>query len=147
MVTTHLVCAAASFATQAVAVSLFGLSEPLPYVGDAQASFFFGMACAITVLGGACVQGGECGMYFGAAAVPRLAATGAIAWAWVMYASALGCQSWAMGGISIGLGGRAPLTAAAAMALVPIAVETKLLSAECSGRAWCVFFVCDVLRG
>jgi hypothetical protein len=82
MTSTHLVCSLSSFAVQVLTVSLFGQDRPLPYVGDAQAALFFGVACAVSVLGGACVQGGECGLFFGAAAVPQLAATGAIAWAW-----------------------------------------------------------------
>jgi hypothetical protein len=126
MTYTHMVCAGGSLAVQAIAASL--MQRTIAHVADAQAAVFLGVALAVSVLGNACVQG-ECAMYFSAAAVPRLAAAGSVAWAWVMYAAAMGC--W-RDGITLGLAGRSPLTAATAMAFLPIATETKLMG-TCSG--------------
>jgi hypothetical protein len=41
-------------ATQAIAASM--MQRTLPHVADAQAALFFGVACAVTILGNACVQ-------------------------------------------------------------------------------------------
>jgi hypothetical protein len=84
-------------------------------------SIYFGVACGVTILGNDCIQYGRCELYFGAAAVPRIAAAGAAAWAWVMYAVAFD-------GVPNGF------VSALAMAMVPLAIETKTVMA--CGDKW-----------
>lgn len=126
MVTTHLVTAAVTFAAQWLALQA---KRPLPHVAEAQSSLYFGMACALTCLNG------ESALYFGGAAVPRLAGVGAVAWAWIMYGAALGCNA-------SGLSGDGPLVAAGAMALLPLAFERRVLS---GCRGWDLL-LCDTER-
>jgi hypothetical protein len=108
MVTTHLTCAALSvlFSRHHVKITH---------------SIFLGVACGITILSNDCIQYGNCELYFGAAAVPRIAAAGAIAWAWVMY------------GVSFD-GIPDTFIAALAMAMVPLAIEAKTVAA--CGDKW-----------
>ena len=108
MVTTHLACATLSVLFSRVKISLCS-------------SIYFGVACGVTILGNDCIQYGRCELYFGAAAVPRIAAAGAIAWAWVMYAVSLD-------------GVPDAFVAALAMAMVPLAIETK--TAMACGDKW-----------
>ena len=106
MVMTHLACAALSMIFSRVKIAH---------------SIYFGVACGVTILGNDCIQYGRCELYFGAAAVPRIAAAGAAAWAWVMYAVAFD-------GLPNGF------VAALAMAMVPLAIETKTFMA--CGDKW-----------
>ena len=132
---THLFSALVCCVGQWLVVSLWQLQQPVPHVARTQVALFLGIACAVSVLGSSCMQsdrnGAECAIYFGAAAIPRLAAAGAIAWAWIMYAASLGCQSW-NSLVSLGLSGRDPIIAAAAMAMVPLSAHLKLLT-TCGG--------------
>ena len=105
MVTTHLACAALS-----VLLS-FSLAASVKLAH----SIYFGVACCVTILGNDCIQYGNCELYFSAAAVPRIAAAGAIAWAWVMYAVSFD-------------GPPDTFVAALAMAMVPLAIETKTMT-------------------
>jgi hypothetical protein len=102
MVTTHLTCAALSvlFSRHHVKITH---------------SIFLGVACGITILSNDCIQYGNCELYFGAAAVPRIAAAGAIAWAWVMYVVSFD-------------GMPDTFIAALAMAMVPLAIEAKTVA-------------------
>ncbi len=106
MVTTHLACAALSVLFSRVKIAH---------------SIYFGVACGVTILGNDCIQYGRCELYFGAAAVPRIAAAGATAWAWVMYAVSFDGLPDAF-------------VAALAMAMVPLAIETKTVMA--CGDKW-----------
>ena len=110
MVTTHLACAA---------LSVF-FSRNRIQVKNTH-SIFLGVACGITILGNDCIQYGNCSLYFGAAAVPRIAASGAIAWAWVMcVVSYDGMPDTFVAGL--------------AMAMVPLAIEAK--TAATCGDKW-----------
>lgn len=129
MTTTHLVSSVACCAAQSMAMSVW--DAPLGHVAKAQTAVFLGVALAVTLLANDCITTEQaCPAYFGAAVVPKFAAAGAAVWSWIMYASSLGCQS---NGVSLGfLGDKIPLTAAAAMALVPHAILHKL-STTCPG--------------
>lgn len=129
MVTTHLMVALASVIVDTLLISATTAAAGLnSIVGEMQAAVFLGIACAVTVLGNACVHDGNvCTIYFGAAAVPRLAAAGAMAWSIVMYVAAVGCS---------GHFGMTSTTGAAVMIFVPLAIESKLLSATCSEKRW-----------
>ena len=66
----------------------------LPVLSEAQSSLFLGVAISVTIPGLACIQDStQCLAFFPAAIWPALAASGAMAWAWVVYAASLGCQS------------------------------------------------------
>jgi hypothetical protein len=108
MVTTHVTCATLSvlFSSHNVRITH---------------SIFMGVACGITILGNDCIQYGNCDLYFGAAAVPRLAAAGAIAWAWVMYVVSFD-------------GLPDTFIAAMSMSMVPLAIEAKTVAA--CGDKW-----------
>jgi hypothetical protein len=106
MATTHVACAALALATHA---------------RQTTSSVFLGVACGITILGNDCIQYGNCALYFGAATLPRIAAAGAMAWAWVMYVVSFD-------------GVPDTFVAALVMAMVPIAVEAKTLAA--CGDKW-----------
>ena len=122
MTTTHLVSACGCCLAQTLMVSLLKLRAPVAHVAQAQTSLFLGVAGAVGTLSESCISsatGAECAVYFGAAAVPRLAAAGALTWSLVMYASSLGAQTWSRGAVSLGLDGKSGLMAAGIMSLVP----------------------------
>jgi hypothetical protein len=108
MISTHVTCSMMSL--------MFCVVEDKH--NDPTSSIFLGVACAVTILG----TQASCGLYFGAAAFPRLAAAGAIAWAWLMYVSSFNAL---------------PDTAVAAlvMAMIPVAMDTKLML-SCSTNKW-----------
>jgi hypothetical protein len=115
--------------------------NPINNIAVAQTSLFLGIACIVTIQGVNCVQqqanSGEsyfCSAYYGAAAVPRFAAAGSIAWVWVMYVSSLGCQS-SGSSLSLGLTGKNSLTVASIILLVPYCIASKLGS-TCGGSKW-----------
>jgi len=122
--------------------ALFGaeVKTPVYHVAVAQTAVFLGIACIVTIQGINCVQqtpAGEtyfCGAYYGAAAVPRFAAAGSVAWVWVMYVSSLGCQSSTLR-LSLGLTGKNSLTVASIVLLVPYCIASKLGS-TCGGSKW-----------
>ena len=141
MITTHLISAATCCIVQILFVSVLAdfLDGPIHQIAEAQTALFLGIAMAVTILGNSCIQanntGAECGIYFGAAALPRISAAGTAAWSWVMYISSLGCQQWsAKKGklLSLGIGGLAPLTVTATMLLLPLLITSKL-SSTCGG--------------
>jgi hypothetical protein len=134
MSSTHLFCAVGCCVLQGLYAGLFKQRQALPHLAEAQTALFLGMACAITILGNSCLQSGDsCATYYGAASFPRLAAAGSIAWGWVMYVSALGCQAWERG-ISLGFNGAEGLTASAVMLTLPGTVRSKLR--DVCGDAW-----------
>ena len=118
--------------------ALSATNAPLHHIAVAQTSLFLGIACIVTVQGINCVQQTNnaetyfCSAYYGAAAVPRFAAAGSIAWVWVMYVSSLGCQS---SNLSLGLTGKNSLTVASILLLVPYCIASKLGS-TCGGPKW-----------
>ena len=108
MTTTHVAC---------TALSLFiGIAFSNVQQKNIVPSIFLGVACSVTVLGNDCIQYGGCALYFGAATLPRLAAAGAIAWAWIMFV------------VSFDSSMPNTFVAAMVMAMVPLAIETKTLS-------------------
>jgi hypothetical protein len=127
MSSVHLFCAAGCCVLQGLYAGLFKSPTPttLPHLAEAQTALFLGVACAVTVLGNNCMQYDECSAYYGAASFPRLAAAGSIAWAWVMYASSLGCQGWERG-LSLGFNREEGMTAASVMIMLPCTVNGKL---------------------
>ena len=133
MVTVHMASPIICGTVQALTAT--DLKVPLKYVAVAQTSLFLGVACIVTIKGIDCVQEnlGVCSAYYGAAAIPRFAAAGSVAWVWVMYVSSLGCQSG--GGLSMGLTGKSSLTAASIILLVPYFIASKLGS-TCGGSKW-----------
>ena len=134
MVTVHL----ASPLTCGLLQSLFSNSfTAIKHVAAAQTSVFLGVACTVTIAGVGCLRSGNdttCTAYFGAAALPKFAAAGSIAWAWVMYVSSLGCQ---FSSITLGLSSKNSLTVAAIVLLVPYFVASKL-GDTCGGSTWTV---------
>ena len=135
MVTVHL----ASPLTCGLLQSLFSNSfTAIKHVAAAQTSVFLGVACTVTIAGVGCLRSGNhgatCTAYFGAAAFPKFAAAGSIAWAWVMYASSLGCQ---FSSITLGLSSKNSLTVATIVLLVPYFVASKL-GDTCGGATWTV---------
>ena len=137
MVTVHLASACGCCLVQTLVVSLLQLRAPIPYVAQAQTSVLLGVAGAVGALGDSCIRsatGAECAVYFGAAAIPRLAAAGAITWSLVVYSASLGAQPWTGGAISLGVHGREGLAAAAVMGLVPWSIQRALVGV--CGDAW-----------
>jgi hypothetical protein len=128
MVTTHLVVAGAG----CVLRSALGDA-----VAEAQSGVFLGVALTVTLLASACGGGDatDCAAFFGAAALPRFAAVGAAAWAWIMYAGALGCQTRLEDAHS--------LTAACVLAMVPWLARGMLV--DTCGDAWRVR-LCDGVK-
>ena len=125
MSSVHLFVAVGCCVLQALYAGLFKQSQSLAHLAEAQTALFLGIAIAVTILGNGCLQSGDCLAYYGAASFPRLAAAGSIAWAWVMYASSLGCQAWEKG-LSLGFNGVEGLTAASVMLMLPGTVNGKL---------------------
>lgn len=107
-------------------------------LAEAQSAMFLAIALVTTGLGTACLQESlPCTVYYPAAALPPLAASGSMAWAWVMYVASLGCQNISTSsgsGISLGLGKRGAITAASIMALVVPQVISKL--GNTCGQTW-----------
>ena len=133
MAWTHLFSACGTCVGQVLFTSVLRMERTVRHVAQAQTALFLGVAAAVTALSFGCLDNqGVCAVYFGAAAVPRLAATGAIVWAWFMYASSLGAQPW--DALTLGLNGPEALTAASAMALTPWLIARALV-ATC-GDAW-----------
>ncbi len=121
-------------------MSMLQLSEPVKHVAEAQTALFLGVAAAVGTLSLGCIgsstatESAECGVYYGSAAVPRLAAVGAVVWSLLLYTSSLGCQSWGSGGVSLGLSGASGLTATATMVSVPWVIHGALV--RTCGDAW-----------
>ena len=134
---THLCSACGCCLAQALLASMAGPDRAsAPQLAQAQTAVFLGIACSVSVLASGCLAsatGAECAPYFGAAVAPRLAATGAMVWAIVMYASSLGAQPWGPQ-LSLGISGQEGLTASAAMGLVPWAVLGTLIQARAAAR-------------
>ena len=85
MVFTHLISAAVTCATYAV----FSFRT-----GDVQTAIFLGIALSVTACGVECINdSNQCRVFFPAAAWAPLAASGAIAWSWIVYVASLGCQA------------------------------------------------------
>ena len=106
-------------------------------VAEAQSGVFLGVALTVTLLASACGAGDakDCAAFFGAAALPRFAAAGAAAWAWIMYVGALGCQQT--------LDDAHPLTAAGVLAMAPWLARGMLV--DTCGDAWRVC-LCDGVK-
>jgi hypothetical protein len=147
MASVHLLSSAGCCVGQALLMSMLQLQSPVRHVAEAQTAVFLGVAAAVTVLSLSCLNssssngggggggGAECAVYYGSAAVPRVAAAGALVWSIVLYASSLGCQPWSGGGgISLGLRGQSGLTASATMTLVPWIIMKALV--QTCGDAW-----------
>ena len=103
-------------------------------VSEVQSAIFLAVSLAHTGLGTACMQDSlYCSIYYPAAAFPPLAASGSIAWAWVMYIASLGCQTGSS--VSLGLGKRGSIIAAGVMGLlVPQVLST--LNTTCATAKW-----------
>jgi hypothetical protein len=135
MVTVHLASPLACGLLQSLCFS----SSPTKHIAQAQTSLFLGMACTITVAAVDCIQQKtnlgsiHCSAYYGAAAFPKFAAAGSIAWVWVMYASSLGCQFSSI--ITLGLSKKNSLTVASIILVVPYAMASKL-GDTCGGTMW-----------
>ena len=153
MASVHLLSAVGCCACQALAMSMLQLTTAVPHVAEAQTTLFLGVAAAVTTLSLGCVggeSGVECAVYYGAAAVPRLASVGAVVWSLLLYASSLGCQAWwgggggeGGGGLSLGLRGGAGITATAVMGTVPWVIQGALV--RTCGDAWRVH-LCAAVR-
>ena len=106
-------------------------------VAEAQSGVFLGVALIVTLLASSCGGGDtkDCAAFFGAAALPRFAAMGAAAWAWIMYAGALGCQTTLNGGHT--------LTAACVLGMVPWLARGMLV--DTCGDTWRVL-LCDGVK-
>jgi hypothetical protein len=113
MAYTHLASAGACCALHLVLATVMRATRPVPHLSEAQSALFLGVALTVTLFGTTCIGGGqgECALYFGAAALPRIAAVGAVTWAWLMYLGSLACQTT--------LGRMEPLTSATVVAWVP----------------------------
>ena len=136
MVSTQIASAVLCAGVQLVTCTVMGTQDPIPNLAESQCSLFLGIACAVSILGSACLNDQNmCMAFYGAAALPSLAASGSIAWAWVVYVSALGCQTWETG-ISLGISHKGTFTVATVMALVPHSVVTKL-STTCGKNQLC----------
>lgn len=140
MVSTHLVLSIISVCVQGLGVAIFKMRKPLPHVAAAQTSIFMGVALITTILGIQCIQQQtsknefQCTAFYGAAAVPQLSAVGTFAWAWVMYISSLGCQTWSSGGFTLGLTDFGCLSVASVLLLTPLSILDKL------------YITCDPIR-
>jgi len=128
MVSCHLVISVACLLVQGVGVAAAKISQPLPHVAAAQTSVFLGLAVLATMIGMKCLQSGGiyCSAFYGAAAIPRFSAVGTFAWAWVMYVSSLGCQTWSGGGFSLGLTESGCLVVVSILILMPSSIIEKL---------------------
>jgi hypothetical protein len=147
MASVHLLSAVGCCACQALGMAVLQLSGPVPHVAEAQTALFLGVAAAVGTLSLGCIHDGgavECGVYYGAAAVPRLASVGAVVWSVLVYAGSLGCQSWSggRGGLSLGLRGASGVTATATMVTVPWVIQGALV--RTCGDAWRVHLCADV---
>jgi hypothetical protein len=161
MASVHLLSAVGCCACQALGMAVLQLSAPVPHVAEAQTALFLGVAAAVGTLSLGCIHGSssgggggsgggavECGVYYGAAAVPRLASVGAVVWSVLVYAASLGCQSWSSGssssgGLSLGLRGASGVTATATMVTVPWVIQGALV--RTCGDAWRVH-LCAAVR-
>jgi hypothetical protein len=103
-------------------------------IAETQSAIFLAVSLILSSLGTACMQDSlYCNIYYPAAALPSLAASGSMAWAWVMYLASLGCQSGAS--VSLGLDKRGAIYAAGIMGLVvPQVLST--LSTTCDTTKW-----------
>jgi hypothetical protein len=144
MVSTHLILSILSTCIQGIGVSILRIREPLPHVAAAQTSVYLGIAIVTTYMGIMCVQQQtgsnffHCSAFYGAAAVPQLSAVGTFAWAWVMYVSSLGCQTWnggVGGGFTLGLTDFGCLCVSSVLILTPMSIINKL------------YFTCDSVHG
>jgi len=137
MVSTHIVASLLSTCIQGVGVALLRIREPLPHVASAQTSLFLGIALVTTIVGILCLNEPKkySVSFFGAAAFPQLSCVGTFAWAWVMYVSSLGSQTWSAGGFTVGLTDFGCLGIAMTVLMTPLSIISKLR------------FTCDHLRG
>ena len=133
MVWTHLICACGTCVGQVLLTNIMRADHGIRHLAQAQTALFLGIAASVTALSFGCMNDPSlCAVYFGAAAIPRLAATGAIVWAWFMYGSSLGAQPW--DSLTLGLSGTEPLLANAAMAITPWMIARTLVTT--CGDAW-----------
>ena len=169
MASVHLLSSTGCCIGQALFLSMLQLQRPLKHVAEAQTALFLGVAGAVCTLSSGCILATstttECVAYYGSAAVPRLAAAGAVTWSLLLYASSLGCQSWSpsssdqqqqeeeeptsaekekeeSGGVSLGLRGASGLTASAVMASVPWLIHGALV--RTCGDAWRLWLCSNV---
>jgi len=128
MVTSHLVISLLSTGIQGMGVAVLRIREPLPHVASAQTSLFLGIATTTTIIGILCLNEPKkyAAAFFGAAAFPQLSAVGTFAWAWVMYVSSLGAQTWSGGGFTMGLTDYGCLCASTTIMLTPLSIISKL---------------------
>lgn len=113
MILTHLISSILSCAMRALMLNI----EEASVIANAQSSIFLAIALINTGVGTACMQDNLfCTVYYPAAALPPLAASGSIAWAWVMYVASLGCQN-PSSSLSLGISHRDAVTAVSLMAL------------------------------
>jgi hypothetical protein len=127
MVTTHLACAILSLL---FCIVMDNASEN----NNMASSIFLGVACSVTILGSDCINATQAseGLYFGAAATPKLAAAGAIAWAWIMYVSSFHSIP-------------DTFVSALVMCMVPLAVEAKIITT--CGDKWHALLQGDMIWG
>jgi hypothetical protein len=129
MVLTHLLLSVVSCALRMLGVNNNN------NLAEVQSAIFLAVSLIVTSLGTACMQDSlYCNIYYPAAALPSLAASGSMAWGWVMYLASLGCQSGAS--VSLGLDKRGATYAAGVMGMVvPQVLST--LSTTCEWKQQC----------
>jgi hypothetical protein len=126
MTNVHVFSACGCCVLQAMFAGVFKRQkEALPHLGEMQTALFLGVACSVTILGNYCMQNGDCAGYYGAAGFPRAAAAGSVVWAWIMFVSSLGCQTWNQG-VSLGFNSKEGVLATGVMVLLPLLVNEKL---------------------
>ena len=133
MILTHLFSSILTCVMRALTLSM-DISHTSP-IAEAQSAVFLAIALALTGVGTACMQDEAfCTIYYPAAALPPLAASGSIAWSWVMYVASFGCQN-PSSTLSLGIGERDAITAASLMGLLaPQVLNT--LSTVCDTPKW-----------
>jgi hypothetical protein len=126
MVLTHLILSLLSCAIRAMGGN--------NTISEVQSVVFLSVCLAQTGLGTACMQDSlYCSIYYPAAMLPSLAASGSIAWSWVMYIASLGCQTGSA--VCLGLGKKGSIAAAGIMGLlVPQVLST--LHGTCATAKW-----------
>ena len=144
MVSSHLIIPIVSLCIQGFSVAMFHIKSPVPHVASAQTTIFLAIAILCTYLGLSCVREGDkyCKSFFGAAALPKFSAVGTFTWAWIMFVSSLGCQTWGGGGFSIGLSDIGCLFIACILVLIPTSIISKLYT-TCDRQNIILNFFCN----
>jgi len=128
MVSSHLGVAGCSLLIQSVGVKFFRAMSPMPFVAATQTSVFFGIALLATLSGVSCVGGNAltCQLFYGASTFPSFSSVASLGWAWIMYVSSLGCQTWNTGGFTLGINNVGLLLVSSILVVVPNAMVAKV---------------------